>query len=123
MSASATPSPLTAAMIRVIETAAFSRAAFTVGFVIVTPRVTRATSGTIVTLPLDDTVIVCVAGSAAVTGAAAVVGPTWTDRAATATMRAPSANAPIVRMDCDMGSPSPAGPRELGAALEQRRRV
>ncbi len=63
MSASATPSALMAAMMSVIAFAPASRTALTVGLLIVTPRLIRATSGTIVTLPLPDTVMVCWAGS------------------------------------------------------------
>ena len=58
MSASAIPSAFSAAMIAVIDVAAPSRAALTVGLLSVTPRLTLATSGTTVTLPVPDTVIV-----------------------------------------------------------------
>ena len=46
-------------MIAFIEVPAASRAALTVGFVTVTPRPTRATSGTSVTDPVAETVMVC----------------------------------------------------------------
>ena len=101
MSASATPSPLIAAMTSVIALAPASRTALTVGLLIVTPRVIRATSGTIVTLPLPDTVMVCWAGVVSVAGAP-TTGPGRRARTATATMRAPMAPAPSVLSVLDM---------------------
>src|SRR3954454_18139529 len=102
MSASATPRPFTAAMMAPILLAAASRAALTLGFVTVTPRLMRATSGMTVILLLDVTVIVWLAGSAAAGVAAAEVGPAWADSAATATMRAPRTPALAVRIDWDI---------------------
>src|SRR5437867_596969 len=101
MSASATPRALMALRVPVIAAAAASRAALTVGLLRLTPRYTRATSGTTVTLPLPDTVRVWMAKSLPVTGAPAT-GPVRTDRAATATIAAPSRAAPTVRTDWDM---------------------
>src|SRR4029078_719848 len=69
MSVSATPSALTAAMMSFIAIAPASRTALTDDLLIVTPRLIRATSGTIVTTPLPDTVIVCWAGVVSVAGA------------------------------------------------------
>ena len=103
------------ARMSVIALAPASRAALTVGRAIVTPSWTRATSGTIVTLPLADTVIVCGAGSVA---GAPATGPDLTVRAATATMVAPSARAPSVRSGCVIGftfvSPDPGLGRSRG---------
>ena len=102
MSASAMPRLLIVARMSVIAFGPASRAALTVGRAIVTPSWTRATSGTIVTLPLADTVIVCWAGVVSVAGAPAT-GPDLTVSAATATMDAPSARAPSVRSGCVIG--------------------
>jgi hypothetical protein len=76
----------------------------TVGFVWLTPRLTRATSGTWLILPLADTVIVFAAGVSALGLGAPAAGPAWALSAATATMSAPRTPAPIVRMGCDIGS-------------------
>src|SRR6266404_1450634 len=104
MSASATPRALIAAMMLFIRVAAASRAALTVGLVWLTPRLTRATSGTWLILPLADTVIVFEAGVSAPGLGAPAAGPAWELSAATATMSAPRTPAPIVRMGCVMGS-------------------
>src|SRR5256885_12114619 len=111
MSASAMPSRFIAAMMAPMLLAAASRAALTVGFVIDTPTVMRATSGMIVTLPLDVTVIVWLAGSANGVGAAEM-GPACADSAARATTRAPSMPAPRVRIDWDIGMAPARSPRE-----------
>src|SRR3954468_3888792 len=105
MSASAMPRLLRPAMIDVIDCAAASRAALTVGFVRVTPRLTRATSGTTVTLPVPETVMVR-AGSVPGSLGAPATAAGLTESAATATTRAPSATAPRVRRVCDIGPPA-----------------
>src|SRR5258706_99769 len=104
MSASATPRAFIAAMMFVIRVAAATRAALTVGLVWLTPRLTRATSGTWLILPLADTVIVFATGVSALGLGAPAAGPAWELSAATATMSAPRTPAPIVRMGCVMGS-------------------
>src|SRR3954452_3604811 len=94
MSASAIPSFLSAAMMSVIAWAPASRAALTVALVAVIPRLMRATSGTTVTLPVADTVMVC--GAGVVSPGAPLAGVARTESAAIATTSAPSDAAPTV---------------------------
>ena len=95
------PSALIPAMTEVMAWAAAARAALTEGFVRVTPTFTRATSGTTVILPVAETVIVWRFVVSVVVGAPET-GPVRTERAAMATMAAPSASAPRVRIGCVM---------------------
>src|SRR5436853_7138136 len=101
MSRSAIPRPLIPSMMLVMAVAAANRAAFTVGWVDVKPSVTRATSGTMVTLPVPVTVMLCGAGSDAV--GAALTGPLWTESAATATTSAAPDAATNDRTELVMG--------------------
>ena len=106
-------------MIAFMAVPAASRVALTVDLVTVTPTPTRATSGTRLTEPDAETVMVC-GISPSVVGAP-TADPGRTASAATATTRAPSASAPAVRMAWDMSVPlclDGCGPRYGGVSAE-----
>src|SRR5258705_11744383 len=91
-------------MMSFIACAPASRTALTDGLVTVTPRLMRATSGTIVTLPLPDTVMVCCAGVASAAGAPAS-RPGRRPGAAAGALGAPTAPAPGARARLDTRTP------------------
>src|SRR3989337_2943637 len=120
------PSFLSAAMTRVLGSGAAARAAFTVGFVTLTPRRRSAMSGLTTTLPVPLTLIVCSGGLVGSTaligrGAKAVLAMAATRRP-TASQRVRAPGMAMVMVEGIGGLRGLAGRPILAAVLAHRRR-